>query len=191
MSCEFGHSANSSKSLMRSQVQPCGNAGISPSGKYVSLTGHKTVVVIWGGWASHGGVCLSRKDSRQVSRNLRDLLDESVDVLSRTGEQGWSLSDKMDCKIHRILRLSSRFCVHSSFHNGATYPMSMLIDMYGTSAMSTAELEVVVKRHFTLQLGAVVLELELLEPIYLSTARDGHFADPLLPWEQPKMLRAF
>lgn len=68
--------------------------------------------------------------------------------------------------------------------------MSMLIDTYGTSAISTVELEVVVKRHFTLQLGAVALELRLLEPIYLSTARDGHFAAPLLPWEKPKMLRA-
>lgn len=87
---------------MRSQIQPCGNAGISPSGKFVGLTGRKIVVDTYGGRASHGGGCLFGKDSRQVSRNLLDLLNESVDVLSRTGGQDWSLSGKMDRKIHRV-----------------------------------------------------------------------------------------
>lgn len=87
-------------------------------------------------------------------------------------------------------KLVTRSCVQVSYYNGATRPMSMLIDTYGTTTTSAAELEVVVEQHFTLQLEAVVSELELLHPIYLSTARDGHFADPSLLREHPKMLRA-
>ena len=62
------------------------------------------MVDTYGGWASHGGGCLSGKDSRQVSRDLLDSLNESVDVLSRTGGQDWSLSGKMDCKVHRVFK---------------------------------------------------------------------------------------
>ena len=86
-------------------------------------------------------------------------------------------------------KLATRCCVQVSYYNGATHPLSMLIDTSGTTTISAAELEVIVKQHFALQLEAVVSELGLLNPIYLSTARDGHFADSSFPWEHPKILR--
>ena len=86
-------------------------------------------------------------------------------------------------------KLATRCCVQVSYYNGATHPISMLIDTYGTNTISAAALEVLVKQHFTLRLEAVVSQLELLNPISLSTARNGHFADPSLPWERPKILR--
>jgi S-adenosylmethionine synthetase len=87
-------------------------------------------------------------------------------------------------------KLASRCRVQISYCNGAAQPLSMLIDTYGTSAMSAAELEILVKEHFDLQLGVVAMELGLLKPIYLRTARNGHFTTQSFPWEQPKALSA-
>lgn len=50
-----------------SQIQPCGDVGIVPSGKFAGLTGRKIIVDTYGGWGGHGGGAFSGKDFRQVS----------------------------------------------------------------------------------------------------------------------------
>ena len=65
----------------------------------------------------------------------------------------------------------------------------MFVETYGTSDRSSSELVAIINKNFDLRPGVIVKELDLINPIYCQTAKNGHFTDQTYKWEQPKTLQ--
>ena len=86
-------------------------------------------------------------------------------------------------------KLARRVLVQLSYAIGVAEPLSMFVETYGTSDKSSEELVAIVRSNFDLRPGVIVKELNLTNPIYLKTAKNGHFTDQTFTWEQPKTLQ--
>lgn len=75
-----------------------------------------------------------------------------------------------------------------SYAIGVAEPLSLFIETYGTSDRSSSELVEIVKKNFDMRPGIIVQELNLINPIYCQTAKNGHFSDQSFTWEKPKTL---
>lgn len=85
-------------------------------------------------------------------------------------------------------KLARRALVQLSYAIGVVEPLSMFVETYGTSDRSSDELVEIIKKNFDMRPGVIVKELDLLKPIYLQTAKNGHFTDQNFAWEKPKTL---
>ncbi len=65
----------------------------------------------------------------------------------------------------------------------------MFVNTYGTSERSSGELVSIIKNNFDMRPGVIVKELDLTKPIYLQTAKNGHFTNQEFAWEKPKTLK--
>lgn len=150
---------------------------IQPSGLFIiggpqgdaGLTGRKIIVDTYGGWGAHGGGAFSGKDYSKV--------DRSAAYLAR-----WIAKSLIKAKLAR------RALVQLSYAIGVAEPLSLFVESYGTSDKSSAELVEIIHKNFDLRPGVIVKELNLTNPIYCRTAKNGHFSDQSFPWEQPKDL---
>ena len=61
------------------------------------------------------------------------------------------------------------------YANGVARPVSISVDTFGTGRVSDRELESWVCGHFDFRPAAIIEQLDLRRPIYLSTAAYGHF----------------
>jgi S-adenosylmethionine synthetase len=68
-------------------------------------------------------------------------------------------------------------------------PLSLFVETYGTSERSDDELVAIIKENFDMRPGVIVKELDLARPIYLQTAKNGHFTNQNFTWERPKVLK--
>ncbi|CAG9938175.1 unnamed protein product [Clonostachys rosea] len=152
---------------------------IQPSGLFIiggpqgdaGLTGRKIIVDTYGGWGAHGGGAFSGKDFSKV--------DRSAAYLAR-----WVAKSLVNAKLAR------RALVQFSYAIGVAEPLSIHVDTYGTSDKSSAELVEIINKNFDLRPGVIVRELNLDRPIYLQTAKNGHFGtNQSFSWEQPKELK--
>jgi len=59
------------------------------------------------------------------------------------------------------------------------------VNTFGTAALPEEQIEILIREHFDLRPKAIIQELDLLRPIYRSTAAYGHFgrSDPEFTWE--------
>jgi len=150
---------------------------IQPSGLFIiggpqgdaGLTGRKIIVDTYGGWGAHGGGAFSGKDYSKV--------DRSAAYLAR-----WIAKSLVKAKLAR------RALVQLSYAIGVAEPLSLFVETYGTSDKTSAELVEIIHQNFDLRPGVIVKELNLTNPIYCRTAKNGHFSDQTFPWEQPKDL---
>lgn len=150
---------------------------IQPSGLFIiggpqgdaGLTGRKIIVDTYGGWGAHGGGAFSGKDYSKV--------DRSAAYLAR-----WIAKSLVKAKLAR------RALVQLSYAIGVAEPLSLFVESYGTSDKTSAELVEIIHKNFDLRPGVIVKELNLTNPIYCRTAKNGHFSDQTFPWEQPKDL---
>ncbi|KAI5189122.1 S-adenosylmethionine synthetase [Nematocida minor] len=150
---------------------------LQPSGKFVvggpkadsGLTGRKLVVDSYGGWGAHGGGAYSGKDWSKVDR---------------TGAYAarWIAKSLIDSGICR------RALVQVSYAIGVRDPISIYIDVYGSSKYSNQEILRMVNENWNLRLGEIVKSLQLDRPIYKKTSVFGHFGRSEFPWEQSKIL---
>lgn len=152
---------------------------IQPSGLFIiggpqgdaGLTGRKIIVDSYGGWGAHGGGAFSGKDFSKV--------DRSAAYLAR-----WIAKSLVAAKLAR------RCLVQLSYAIGVAEPLSVFVDTYGTSEKSSAELVEIVRNNFDMRPGVIVKELDLAKPIYLQTAKNGHFGtNQDFSWEKPKALK--
>ncbi|KAM0699466.1 hypothetical protein Q7P36_000468 [Cladosporium allicinum] len=151
---------------------------IQPSGYFViggpqgdaGLTGRKIIVDTYGGWGAHGGGAFSGKDYSKV--------DRSAAYLAR-----WVAKSLVHAKLAR------RALVQFSYAIGVAEPLSIFVETYGTSDKSSAELVEIIKANFDMRPGVIVKELDLVNPIYRETAKNGHFSNPNFTWEKPKTLK--
>ncbi|CAD0028959.1 unnamed protein product [Aureobasidium pullulans] len=151
---------------------------IQPSGLFIiggpqgdaGLTGRKIIVDTYGGWGAHGGGAFSGKDYSKVDRSAAYLARWIAKSLVKAG-------------------LARRALVQLSYAIGVAEPLSLFVEHYGTSEKSSEELVEIIRKNFDLRPGVIVKELNLTNPIYNRTAKNGHFSDQTFTWEQPKELK--
>ncbi len=148
---------------------------INPTGRFViggplgdcGLTGRKIIVDTYGGMARHGGGAFSGKDPSKVDRSAAYMARYVAKNLVAAG-----LADRCEIQV--------------SYAIGVAEPTSINIETFGTGKVSDQKLTDLVRAHFDLRPYGLIKALNLIQPIYRSTAAYGHFGrkDLALPWEQ-------
>ena len=148
---------------------------VNPTGRFVvggpvadtGLTGRKIIVDTYGGYASHGGGCFSGKDPTKVDRSAAYMARYIAKNIVAAG-------------------LAKKCQIEVAYAIGVARPVSVLVDSFGTGAVSDARLSELVNRCFDLRPAAIIERLDLRRPIYRQTAAYGHFGrgDLNLPWER-------
>ncbi|MCY3751325.1 MAG: methionine adenosyltransferase [Gammaproteobacteria bacterium] len=148
---------------------------INPTGRFViggpmgdcGLTGRKIIVDTYGGMARHGGGAFSGKDPSKVDRSAAYAARYVAKNIVAAG-------------------LASKCEVQLSYAIGVAEPTSISINTYGTGILGEETLTALVRQVFDLRPKGIIDMLDLLRPIYTSTAAYGHFGryDIELPWEQ-------
>ena len=148
---------------------------INPTGRFViggphgdsGLTGRKIIVDTYGGYARHGGGAFSGKDCTKV--------DRSAAYAAR-----WVAKNVV------AAGLAERCEIELAYAIGVSYPLSIMVDTFGTGVVDEATITEAVKRVFDLRPGAIIRDLDLRRPIYEKTAAYGHFGreDADFTWER-------
>jgi S-adenosylmethionine synthetase len=88
--------------------------------------------------------------------------------------------------------LAKKCQIEVAYAIGVARPVSVLVDSFGTGAVSDERLSELVTRCFDLRPAAIIERLDLRRPIYLQTAAYGHFGrgDLNLPWERTDAVEA-
>ena len=147
---------------------------VNPTGKFViggpqgdsGLTGRKIIVDTYGGWARHGGGAFSGKDPTKVDRSAAYAARYVAQNIVAAG-----LADKCEIQL--------------AYAIGVAYPVSVMVDTFGTNKVAEEKIEELVEKHFDLRPAGIIKMLDLRRPIYKQTAAYGHFGrtDVDLPWE--------
>jgi len=148
---------------------------VNPTGRFVvggpqgdtGLTGRKIIVDTYGGAARHGGGAFSGKDPTKVDRSAAYAARYVAKNIVAAG-------------------LAARCEIQVAYAIGVARPVSIMVDTFGTGAVSEKELAEIVSRHFDLRPAAIIRDLGLRAPIYRQVAAYGHFGrtDLDLPWEK-------
>lgn len=137
---------------------------INPTGRFVvggpqgdaGVTGRKIIVDTYGGMGRHGGGAFSGKDPSKV--------DRSAAYMAR-----------YIAKNIVAARLAKRCEVQLAYAIGFAEPVSVLVETFGTGAVTDAKIERAVRAVFGLKPAEIVKQLRLLRPIYEATSAYGHF----------------
>ncbi len=131
------------------------------------LTGRKIIVDTYGGVGSHGGGCFSGKDPTKVDRSGSYMARYIAKNLVSAG-----LADKVE--------------VQMAYAIGVPYPVSLMVDSFGTAKISEDKIKELIKAHFDLTPRGMIKTLDLLRPIYKKTACYGHFGrtEKEFTWEK-------
>jgi S-adenosylmethionine synthetase len=153
---------------------------VNPTGRFESggpaadtgLTGRKIIVDTYGGRARHGGGAFSGKDPSKV--------DRSASYMARYVAKNVVASG-----------LARECEVRLGYAIGVPEPVAVTVDCAGGATVSQEVLEDAVRQVFALSPAGIIAALQLQQPIYLPTARHGHFGrEPgeegqgTFPWER-------
>jgi S-adenosylmethionine synthetase len=148
---------------------------INPTGRFViggpmgdsGLTGRKIIVDTYGGMGRHGGGAFSGKDPSKVDRSAAYYTRYIAKNLVAAG-------------------LCTRCEVQLAYAIGVAKPVSIRVESFGTGKVPDARLSEIVDKHFDARPGRLIAELDLLRPIFCSTAAYGHFGreDDGFSWEK-------
>jgi S-adenosylmethionine synthetase len=148
---------------------------INPTGRFViggpmgdcGLTGRKIIVDTYGGMARHGGGAFSGKDPSKVDRSAAYAARYVAKNIVAAG-------------------LAERCELQVSYAIGVAEPTSISINTFGTGQIDEGRMVQLVREHFDLRPRGLVKMLDLLKPIYRTTAAYGHFGreDETFSWEQ-------
>jgi S-adenosylmethionine synthetase len=149
---------------------------INPTGRFViggpvgdaGLTGRKIIVDTYGGAARHGGGAFSGKDPSKVDRSA-------------------AYATRWVAKNVVASGAAERCEVQVAYAIGMAHPVSILVETFGTERVDPTKLDAAVREVFDLRPGAIVRDLELLQPMYRQTSAYGHFgrsAETGFTWER-------
>lgn len=151
---------------------------INPTGRFViggpqgdcGMTGRKIIVDSYGGMARHGGGCFSGKDPSKVDRSAAYAARYVAKNIVAAG-----LADRCEIQI--------------SYAIGIAEPVSIWIETFGTGKVSNDKLIWLIRKHFDLRPRGMITMLDLLRPIYETTASFGHFGrtEDTFTWEKTDM----
>ncbi len=145
---------------------------INPTGRFViggpvgdcGLTGRKIIVDTYGGMARHGGGAFSGKDPSKVDRSA-------------------AYASRYAAKNIVAAGLAERCEIQVSYAIGVAEPTSISVETFGTGKVDNARLVDLIREHFDLRPRGLIAMLDLLRPIYKTTAAYGHFGREGFPWE--------
>ena len=142
-----------------------------PGGPYADagLTGRKIIVDTYGGMGRHGGGAFSGKDPSKVDRSAAYAARWAAKHVVAAG-----LATKCEIQLSYVI--------------GVSKPISIRAESFGTSSLSDSDLTSKVESVFDFTPKSIANDLNLLRPIYSSTAAGGHFGrtpgvDGDFPWE--------
>ena len=148
---------------------------VNPTGRFVTggpkgdcgLTGRKIIVDTYGGWGRHGGGAFSGKDPSKVDRSAAYFTRYVAKNVVAAG-------------------LASQCELQVAYAIGVAHPMSVLIDTFGTGKLDDARIAAIVSEAFDFRPRAIIETLNLLRPIYRTTAAYGHFGrtEDTFTWER-------
>ena len=148
---------------------------INPTGRFViggpygdcGLTGRKIIVDTYGGMARHGGGAFSGKDPSKVDRSAAYAARYVAKNLVAAG-----IADRCELQL--------------SYAIGVAEPTSISIETFGTNKIGNEQIVNLIRAHFELKPRGLIKMLDLLRPIYRSTATYGHFGrdDVEFNWEK-------
>jgi S-adenosylmethionine synthetase len=152
---------------------------INPTGRFVvggpfgdtGLTGRKIIVDTYGGMGRHGGGAFSGKDPTKV--------DRSAAYMAR-----------YVAKNIVAAKLADRCEIELAYAIGVPFPVSVMVDTFGTAKVPEDRIEAAVAKVFDLSPSGIIKTLNLRRPIYLKTAAYGHFGRSEFPWEQTDKVEA-
>ena len=148
---------------------------VNPTGRFVTggpqgdtgLTGRKIIVDTYGGAAQHGGGAFSGKDATKVDRS-------------------GSYAARWVAKNVVAAGLARRCLIQVAYAIGVAWPVSVMVETFGTANVDAATIGALIREHFDLRPGAIIRDLDLRRPVYSGTAAYGHFGrrEPGFTWEE-------
>lgn len=154
---------------------------INPSGRFVvggpqgdaGLTGRKIIVDTYGGYSRHGGGAFSGKDPTKVDRSA-------------------AYASRYVAKNIVAAGLAEKCEVQLGYAIGVAHPVSIMVDTFGTGAISDDEISSIIETTFDLRPGAIINQFDLRNlpaknggSFYRILAAYGHMgrSDIDVPWE--------
>ncbi|MBK8814659.1 MAG: methionine adenosyltransferase [Methylococcaceae bacterium] len=148
---------------------------INPTGQFIiggpvgdcGLTGRKIIVDTYGGMARHGGGAFSGKDPSKVDRSAAYMARYVAKNIVAAG-------------------LAERCEIQVSYAIGVADPTSISVETFGTGKLTEDRLVQIVREHFDLRPKGLIAMLDLMKPIYQTTAAYGHFGrtESTFSWEK-------
>ena len=131
------------------------------------MTGRKIICDTYGGVGNHGGGAFSGKDPTKVDRTGAYMARYIAKNIVAAG-----LADKCEIQLAYVI--------------GGPKPLSIMIDTFGTEKVQKKVLYKLVEKHFHLDAGGMIKQLNLRRPIFRKTAAFGHFGRELpdFTWEK-------
>ena len=146
---------------------------VNPTGRFViggpfgdaGLTGRKIIVDTYGGMGRHGGGAFSGKDPSKVDRSAAYMARYIAKNVVAAG-------------------LADRCEVQLAYAIGVPFPVSIMVDTFGTEKVARESITKAVKEVFDCTPAGIVKTLDLKRPIYYPTAAYGHFGRSEFSWEK-------
>jgi len=147
-------------------INPTGNFVVGGPQGDAGLTGRKIIVDTYGGMARHGGGAFSGKDPTKVDRSAAYAARYVAKNIVAAG-----IADRCEIQL--------------AYAIGVAYPVSIMVETFGTGRISETKIADIIKKNFDLRPAGIIKKLDLRRPIYAQTAAYGHFGrtDIDLPWE--------
>jgi S-adenosylmethionine synthetase len=165
--------------IIRPVLQPTGLLSedtryfVNPTGRFViggphgdaGLTGRKIIVDTYGGMGRHGGGAFSGKDPSKVDRSAAYMARYVAKNVVAAG-------------------LADRCEVQLAYAIGVPFPVSVMVDTFGTGTVEEERIEKAIQDNFELTPAGIIRSLDLKKPIYRNTAAYGHFGRDEFSWER-------
>ena len=137
---------------------------VNPTGRFVTggpegdagLTGRKIIVDTYGGMGRHGGGAFSGKDGTKVDR-------------SGAYAARWAARSLVEAGAAQKCEIQLAYAI------GIREPVSVHVNSFGTGIISDTQLEKITREVFDFKPESIIKDLNLRKPIFLPTAKHGHF----------------
>ena len=113
----------------------------------------------------HGGGAFSGKDPSKVDRSAAYMARYIAKNIVAAG-------------------FAERAEVQLAYAIGVPYPVSIMVDTFGSSTIPEARIEEAVKKVFDCTPAGIIKTLNLASPIYRATSNYGHFGRDGFSWEK-------
>jgi len=146
---------------------------VNPTGRFViggphgdtGLTGRKIIVDTYGGMGRHGGGAFSGKDPSKVDRSAAYMARYVAKNVVAAG-------------------LAERCEVQVAYAIGVPFPVSVMVDTFGTGTVPEDRIGKAITKVFDLSPSGIIKTLDLRKPVYQKTAAYGHFGRDSFTWEK-------
>ncbi|MBI2463069.1 MAG: methionine adenosyltransferase [Candidatus Spechtbacteria bacterium] len=143
-------------------INPAGPFTIGGFAADTGLTGRKIAVDSYGGLVPMGGGCFSGKDPTKVDRSGAYMARFVAKNLVASG-------------------LTKECLVGVAYAIGKADPVMLFVESFDNKGEDLTE---ITRKNFDFRPNAIIERLQLRQPIYQATARNGHFGDTKFPWEK-------